>query len=837
MMRFLITVLALAVAAPASSAAAQEPGEPVTQRARPQIPVPPLPYAEAEVTVLNPVDGVTVAGTLTLPPGAGPFPAVLLVSGSGTQDRDYGNYPWNHPTFRVLADQITRRGVAVLRMDDRGIGESGGARNATNDQVVGDALASLELLRNRSEIDATRVGIIGHSWGGMVAALTAARAPDVGFLIALAGPFGMTWADKMTAQRVAVAASYGETGEQIAYFREHWRQLQAAAMSHPDSAVAAARVHEVMGRYRADMTAMHPDLPAPSEERWQEVLHLQTRVLVNRWYIEQLHVDPADFVPHIRVPVLGLTGSIDTSSPPELLEVMRDALAAAGNDRVTIEVLPHVNHFLQTVAPGGPEASAEIEETVAPIVVERIIAWLEQLGVLAAGPPDLGNRVTELAIVGATIVDTENGHLLPQTTILVTGNRIQALGPAAGIRVPPGARVVDGRGKYVIPGLIDTHIHFGMEEEGLLVIREADPVLRFLLANGVTAARDAHGGGSERDLVHFRDLVERGDVVAPRLYVSGTADLGNVEAHGARDFRDLVRRLAGLGVDGIKIIFTSRDEALAVISEAKQVGLPVYGHTWVFGGSRYGRPDLSFDFDGYTLAAVEAGLSGVMHGHSSAPQPTTAMPTPPPGPLDDDNALAWWLHIRSRWVHASEADVERLLSAMLANRTSLEPNLIVDDIRAHPDRYGSYVGDPHMGQPVADRMRVYEGRDLQLLRATLERQMAFVKRFHEAGGLVVAGTDNHPAPGFGIHDEMRLLVGAGLPPLAALQAATLNAARVLGWQERLGTIAPGKLADLVLLDANPLEDIRNTRAIHAVILNGRVVERAELDALLTPAPW
>jgi imidazolonepropionase-like amidohydrolase len=442
-----------------------------------------------------------------------------------------------------------------------------------------------------------------------------------------------------------------------------------------------------------------------------------------------------------------------------------------------------------------------------------------------------------LAIVGATVVDVENGHLLPNTTILLAGNRIQALGPAAGIRVPPEARVVDARGKYVIPGLIDTHTHIGMVEDGQPVIREFDLVLRFLLANGVTAAREAHGAGHERDLVRLRDAIEGGDVVLPRLYVSGTANLRNVEAHGAVDLRDLVRRLAVLGVDGIKIIYTSRDEALAVISEAKQVGLPIYGHTWAYGGSGYGRPDLSFDFDGYTLAAVEAGLGGVMHGHSSAPQPTTAMPTPPSGPFDDDNALAWWLHTRSRWVHASEADVERLLSAMLANRTSLEPNLIVDDIRAHPDQYGSYVGDPHMGQPVADFMRVYEGRDLQLLRATLERQMAFVKRFHEAGGLVVAGTDNHPAPGFGIHDEMRLLVEAGLPPLAALQAATLNAARVLGWLDRLGTIAPGKLADLALLDANPLEDIRNTRAIHAVILNGRVMERAELDALLTPAPW
>jgi imidazolonepropionase-like amidohydrolase len=442
-----------------------------------------------------------------------------------------------------------------------------------------------------------------------------------------------------------------------------------------------------------------------------------------------------------------------------------------------------------------------------------------------------------LAIVGATVVDVENGHLLPNSTILVTGNRIQALGPATGIRVPPEARVVDAGGKYAIPGLIDTHTHIGMMEDGQPVIREFDPILRFLLANGVTAAREAHGAGRERELVRLRDGVEGGDIVLPRLYVSGTANLRNVETHGAADLRELVRRLAVLGVDGVKIIYTSRDEALAVISEAKQAGLPVYGHTWVYGGSWYRRPDLSYAFDGYTLAAVEAGLSGVMHTHSSTPQPDAAMPPPPAAPLDDETSMAWWLHTRSRWVHADTAAVESLLSAMLAHGTWLEPNLVVDDGYAHPERYRAYVGDAHLGQPVAEFMSVYEGDDLQLQRAALERQMEFVRLFHEAGGLVIAGTDNHPAPGFGIHDEMRLLVEAGLPPLAALQAATRNAAHALGWQERLGTIVPGKLADLVLLDANPLDDIANTRRIHAVVLNGRVIHRAELDALLTPAPW
>jgi erythromycin esterase len=427
----LVTLLALAVAAPAvgapwTAAAAQAPGEPAAQRARPQIPLPPLPYVEEEVTVVNPADGVTLAGTLTLPVGAGPFPAVLLVSGSGTQDRDYGNYPWNHPTFRVLADQLTRQGLAVLRMDDRGIGGSGGKRSAGNDLVVGDAVAALALLGTRSEIDATRVGMVGHSWGGMVAALAAARAPDVRFLIALAGPFGMKWADKMAAQRAAIATSYGGTEEQIDYVREHWSRLQAAAMSHPDSAVAAARVHEVMDRYRADMSALHPDLPAPSEERWQEVLHQQTRVLVNRWYVEQLHVDPADYLPHIRMPVLGLTGSIDMASPPELLHVMRDALAAAGNRDVSIEVLPNINHFLQTVAPGGPETAEEIEETVAPVVVERIVAWLGQLGVLAAEPSDRGSRVTRPLRPGEVAADSLPPHMEHVYTIaLAAGQAIR----------------------------------------------------------------------------------------------------------------------------------------------------------------------------------------------------------------------------------------------------------------------------------------------------------------------------------------------------------------------------------------------------------------------------
>jgi uncharacterized protein len=358
---------------PASVAAAELPS-------RPQLPVPPLPYTANEVTVVNPDDGVVLAGTLTIPSGDGPFPAVYLASGSGIQDRDYGNYPWHHPTFLVLADQLTRQGVAVLRLDDRGIGGSGGSRHTTNDEVATDALAAVNLLRSHPGIDAARVGIVGHSWGGIVAGLATARSDAVGFIIALGGSLGMPWSEAMAAQRVAIVTSNGAPPEVQEYVREYWMSLQAAAMSHPDSATAAERVQEFMiaDRPRGD-AMMPPDAPRMSEERWQQLLSLQARVLVNRWYIEQLHLDPAEYLPRIRVPVLALTGSLDTSAPPENLNAMAAAFRSHGHRQFTAEVLPHVNHFLQTAEPETADAFAQIEETVAPIIVRRIVTWLREL--------------------------------------------------------------------------------------------------------------------------------------------------------------------------------------------------------------------------------------------------------------------------------------------------------------------------------------------------------------------------------------------------------------------------------------------------------------------------
>jgi uncharacterized protein len=321
---------------------------------------------------------VRLAGTLTVPPGEGPFPAVFLASGSGRQDRDYGNYPWNHRTFLVLADQLTRAGVAVLRLDDRGIGGSGGSTaTATNDDIVADALAAVAYLRGRPEIDAARVGIVGHSWGSLVAALAAARSESVRFIVSLGGVIGVPWADAMAAQRAAVVASNGASPEYQALTRSYFLRLQQAALSDPDSAVAVQRIHQVMQESRAEFAALLPDQPQPPDSVWQRILVLQARALVNRWYLEQLRTDPADYLPRIRVPVLLLAGTLDTTAPAEVLHASAEALRSADNDRVAAELLPNMNHFLQTVQPGQADDVAAIEETVAPVIAQRIIAWLK----------------------------------------------------------------------------------------------------------------------------------------------------------------------------------------------------------------------------------------------------------------------------------------------------------------------------------------------------------------------------------------------------------------------------------------------------------------------------
>lgn len=492
-------------------------------------------------------------------------------------------------------------------------------------------------------------------------------------------------------------------------------------------------------------------------------------------------------------------------------------------------------------ASGGadhPSAFTEMVRQLRSGAAMRMLRAVLPLFLAACASAPKGSPAGEpadLAFTHVAIVDVQGERVLPDQTVLIAGNRIQIVGPSAGVRIPSGARAVDARGKYLIPGLVDTHVHRWWSAGEA---KDTVPLFALLLAHGVTSMREASGVGREREFIQLREQVERGELIAPRLFVSGTVSIKNVERYGASSLSDLVRQLAEFGVDGIKVIHLTASETTEAIQEGQRLGLPVYGHTHVTGGAPMQRPDLPFGFQGYTSEAVAAVMSGIMHVTSLTPTPAHAQSPAPVESTREERAAyfdAWWAGVLSGWLDMREGETDELIRAMLRHGTWLEPTLIFDDVYAHPERYQDYPGEAFLGVSVEEwwGMRPMSAEQLRDRQQVMARLREFVRRFHEAGGLVLAGSDNSPIAGFGIHDELALLVESGLSPADALRAATINPAQAFGREDRLGTIKAGKLADLVLLDANPLEYIQNTRKISAVVMNGRYLDRQALDELLT----
>jgi imidazolonepropionase-like amidohydrolase len=429
-----------------------------------------------------------------------------------------------------------------------------------------------------------------------------------------------------------------------------------------------------------------------------------------------------------------------------------------------------------------------------------------------------------LAITGVNVVDVESGTVHRDQTVLIGDDSIIRVGPASEIDIPPQVRVVDAGGGYLIPGLIETHTHLGWDLDGLQEPGFTSRHLLRQLAHGVTSVREASTRGLERRQLEARAAPGEFDVPRPRIYVSGRIDPGNVARYGAADAGDLARRLIALGVDGLKIRNDlSLQDVRDVVAAARAAGVPVYGHTYA-----------------YPLEAVEAGIHGVMHVDGLLVLPAGGHPVPPPRDTTDWEAT--WLHVISGWLHRDVKAGDDILRAMAARGTWLEPTLLVFDWIAEPEYYRNhpslYRGDSY-GQ-LREGLPTPTGAAAREARAAVAEMGRFVARFHELGGVILAGTDSWQLDGADLHEELRLLVRSGLSPAAALQAATSNAARALSWDDRIGTIRAGHLADLVLLDANPLDDILNTRRIRAVVHGGRYLDRAALDALLAtteqPAP-
>ncbi len=325
---------------------------------RPQNPVKPYPYHEEDVSYDNKLQNVTLAATLTVPQGKGPFPAAVLITGSGPQDRD--ETLLGHKPFLVLSDYLTRHGIAVLRADDRGTAKStGDFKTATTADFATDTEAGIAYLKTRAEVDPHKIGLIGHSEGGVIAPMIAARNKDVAFIVMMAGT-GVPGDQVIVAQSEAIAVASGKDPAEAAKDAAKERELLKLVETEKDETVLEKELKEKMAG----------DVP-------EAQIGLEIKQLTSPWFRYFLTYDPAMALRKVTCPVLAINGSLDKQVlPSQNLPPIRKALAESGNPHVEVDELPGLNHLFQTAKTGSPTEYAQIEETISPVALEKISTWI-----------------------------------------------------------------------------------------------------------------------------------------------------------------------------------------------------------------------------------------------------------------------------------------------------------------------------------------------------------------------------------------------------------------------------------------------------------------------------
>jgi imidazolonepropionase-like amidohydrolase len=422
-----------------------------------------------------------------------------------------------------------------------------------------------------------------------------------------------------------------------------------------------------------------------------------------------------------------------------------------------------------------------------------------------------------VAITHVTVIDVEHGTESRDLTVLLDGPRITAVGPAATTLAPSTVRIIDARGKFLIPGLWDMHVHS--------VVPTGRQLLSLYVANGVTGVRDM--GGDFATIKRWRDEIAAGILVGPRVVAAGPyleghdSPIAHIEVHTPDDARRAVDSLSALGVDFVKVHSAlSRDAFFAAAREARAKHLALAGH-------------LSRNVT--VEEAADSGQRSLEH-------------------------LLGFVNVCTSAESTSFAGVDPLRRVVFNGCTSRDQGAVY----AHLAQVGTWVtptlatawefavlpkhdvpGDT-LSRFISDSLRVYLTQIFDappalpadgdvLGRRLFAKRRSLVLALHNAGVRLLAGTDapmRNVPPGFGLHEELAEFVRSGLMPGAALRAATYEPARYFGALDSLGAIAPGKLADLVLLDADPLADIANAHRIVAVFTRGKVYDRAALDRML-----
>jgi pimeloyl-ACP methyl ester carboxylesterase len=339
------------------------------EAARPQEPKRPFPYHEEEVRYVNHQAGISLAGTLTFPESEGPFPAVILLTGSGAQNRD--EEVFGHKPFLVLSDFLTRHGFAVLRSDDRGTGESGGSfQGSTTLDFAEDALAAVQYLKTRHEINADLIGLIGHSEGGMIAPLAAAQSKDIAFIVLMAG-VGVQFDDIILHQKELRWKAAGLSEETIAVQSAWHNKLKKIELKNVSPEIAAA-----------EMKACYDSLSTENKtllNRNPEMLAREIQWMNDPWHRFASRYNAVATLSRVTCPVLAINGSKDTQvRPDENLAMIEKGLQAGGNKNYTIKKLEGLNHLFQTADTGLETEYTKIEETMSPDAMQLIADWLKE---------------------------------------------------------------------------------------------------------------------------------------------------------------------------------------------------------------------------------------------------------------------------------------------------------------------------------------------------------------------------------------------------------------------------------------------------------------------------
>lgn len=423
------------------------------------------------------------------------------------------------------------------------------------------------------------------------------------------------------------------------------------------------------------------------------------------------------------------------------------------------------------------------------------------------------NADSVLVIRGATLVDVKSGKETPETVIVTRGERIAQIGPEGKITIPAGAHIIEVKGKWIIPGLIDSHAHAASAEE---------TPFSLYLANGVTTIRNP--GGNTTVLRLTRERLLQSEITGPRLFFSGQILDGmppvwnwSVLVDTPERARSAVNFLADQGVDFIKVYNNVKESELKVIIRtAKERGLPVAGHV------------------PRTLTmthAIELGMTRLEHIRITGKEMLSAEEAAKidPLPVGKREPMLW-----QRFDLQSEK-MRSLVQLLAKSRVFLDPTLVTDEYFGASTREAIEM-DPHnqyvSKSDVDETLKYWNAGVFETppdlvpaAREAFQKEQEFVGMCGEAGVRIIAGTDGPGigvlVPGFALHREMELLVASGLSPLQALRAATLTAAEALGKEDLLGTIEPGKFADLVIVDADPLASIQNLRQIHLVMQGGK----------------